>query len=716
MKQRFSGVNRIIALAAVVLAGFVCWQTLTYETPRQTELLQALQTNVRAYEYHILETLSALLLEDWTACLQAKDEADAHAEHAEQLFALLQRGGWVKGSITEPVAPLKSAEAQKRLKDAYAAWLEIKRFAVRTLRADTQTLSSNTFLYELSLLEQKLSRLLSQAVQAESAFVARQNQRFIWLSWASLGLLALVALLLQNTLRMHRQSEAMRLAAERRLTISQLLSQLKPLQERLNNALAYLCQAHQTSIASISLSAECADEPLTLRVGDDTGVAHAEGEEFLIRVQAQSVGVLRVRFVKSPTPELREEIEAIVSMIGLVILQESAQRQAHKLAQAKSEFLAKMSHEIRTPLNGVIAAADLMAATQLNDEQRELLDTLRLSAKTLLGIINDILDFSKIEAGRMVLETLPFTPTVLVEEVVSIMAPAAHSKGLTVRTELSSSLPHSVAGDPLRLRQILLNFVGNAIKFTACGEVVIRAMRLKKGEGQLAWLRFEVQDTGVGIPPEKQAGIFDAFTQADSSVTRQYGGTGLGLAICKRLVELMGGQIGVYSQPGQGSCFWFEVPLPVIQENAPEETTAQPSGSALNSHELDGVRVLLVEDNPVNQKVAIRMLQKLGCVVELAENGQQALEKLERASYDIVLMDMQMPVMDGLTATRLLRQREQQTGHHQVVIALTANAMQTDRELCLEAGMDDYLSKPLTLDALQVMLLRWVAQHKQRAA
>jgi signal transduction histidine kinase/ActR/RegA family two-component response regulator len=716
MKQRFSGANRIIALVAVVLAGFVCWQTLTYETPRQTELLQALQTNVRAYEYHILETLSALLLEDWTACLQAKDEADAHAEHAEQLFALLQRGGWVKGSITEPVAPLKSAEAQKRLKDAYAAWLEIKRFAVRTLRADTQTLSSNTFLYELSLLEQKLSRLLSQAVQAESAFVARQNQRFIWLSWASLGLLALVALLLQNTLRMHRQSEAMRLAAERRLTISQLLSQLKPLQERLNNALAYLCQAHQTSIASISLSAECADEPLTLRVGDDTGVAHAEGEEFLIRVQAQSVGVLRVRFVKSPTPELREEIEAIVSMIGLVILQESAQRQAHKLAQAKSEFLAKMSHEIRTPLNGVIAAADLMAATQLNDEQRELLDTLRLSAKTLLGIINDILDFSKIEAGRMVLETLPFTPTVLVEEVVSIMAPAAHSKGLTVRTELSSSLPHSVAGDPLRLRQILLNFVGNAIKFTACGEVVIRAMRLKKGEGQLAWLRFEVQDTGVGIPPEKQAGIFDAFTQADSSVTRQYGGTGLGLAICKRLVELMGGQIGVYSQPGQGSCFWFEVPLPVIQENAPEETTAQPSGSALNSHELDGVRVLLVEDNPVNQKVAIRMLQKLGCVVELAENGQQALEKLERASYDIVLMDMQMPVMDGLTATRLLRQREQQTGHHQVVIALTANAMQTDRELCLEAGMDDYLSKPLTLDALQVMLLRWVAQHKQRAA
>jgi CheY-like chemotaxis protein len=186
--------------------------------------------------------------------------------------------------------------------------------------------------------------------------------------------------------------------------------------------------------------------------------------------------------------------------------------------------------------------------------------------------------------------------------------------------------------------------------------------------------------------------------------------------IIVRLVELMGGQIGVYSQPGQGSCFWFEVPLPVIQENAPEETTAQPSGSALNSHELDGVRVLLVEDNPVNQKVAIRMLQKLGCVVELAENGQQALEKLERASYDIVLMDMQMPVMDGLTATRLLRQREQQTGHHQVVIALTANAMQTDRELCLEAGMDDYLSKPLTLDALQVMLLRWVAQHKQRAA
>jgi len=716
MKRRFAGVNRAVALLATVLAGFVCWQTLTYETPRQTELLQALQTHVRAFEYHTLETLSALMLEDWTVCLQSKDRADAHAKHAEQLFALLQRGGWVKGSTIEPVAPLKSAEAQKRLKDAYTAWLEIKRFAVRTLRADTQTLSRNPFLYELSLLEQKLSRFLEQTVQAESAFTARQNLHFVWLSWASLGLLALVVRLLQNTVRIHRQSEAMRLATERRLTISQLLSQLKPLQERLEDALAHLCRAHQKSITSISLSVVCADETFTLGVGDDAGVPNTECEEFLIRVQAQSVGVLRVHFVRSPTPELRDEIEAIASMIGLVALQESAQRQAQKLAQAKSEFLAKMSHEIRTPLNGVIAAADLLAATPMNDEQRELLDTLTLSAKTLLEIINDILDFSKIEAGRMVLETLPFTPAVLVEEVVSIMAPAAHSKGLTLRSELSQSLPHSVAGDPLRLRQIVLNFVGNAIKFTACGEVVIRAMCLKKGEGQSAWLRFEVQDTGVGIPPEKQAGIFDAFTQADSSVTRRYGGTGLGLAICKRLVELMGGHIGVNSQPGQGSCFWFEVPLPVVQENAPEGTTTQPSDSALNSYELEGVRVLLVEDNPVNQKVAIRMLQKLGCVVELAENGQQALEKLERASYDIVLMDMQMPVMDGLTATRLLRQREQQTGHHQVVIALTANAMQTDREQCLDAGMDDYLSKPLTLDALRSTLFRWVAQHKQRAA
>jgi len=707
--------NYGVAALAVVLTGFVCWQSLTREPSRQMELLLTLQARTHRFEYHSLETLSALMLKDWKTCLRAKDTADAQAALVEQLFPLLQRGGWVKVSTVEYVPPLRSTEAQQRLNDAHAAWLEIKRFMVRALRADVETLSRNTFVNEMNLLGERLNRSLMQAVRAEGAFIDRKNAHLAWTSWASVGLLVLVLLLFQNALRLHRHSESMRRAAERRLVISQRLAQQTPLEARLRETVAFLREAHSKQIASVALSVACGDETLSVSTGSPESNTQLE-LEVPIRVQAQAVGTLRVQLVRTPSAEFREEMESVASTIGLVALQESAQRHAQKLAQAKSEFLAKMSHEIRTPLNGVIAAADLLATSQLSDEQRDLLDTLTLSAKTLLEIINEILDFSKIEAGRMVLETLPFSPATLVEEVVSIMGPAAHSKGLTLRSELRPSLPHSVAGDPLRLRQILLNFVGNAIKFTSQGEVVVRALRLDKGEAPSAWLRFEVQDTGVGIPPEKQAGIFDAFTQADSSITRQYGGTGLGLAICKRLVELMGGRIGVNSQLGQGSCFWLEIPLPIVQESAPEKVDAQQDGAGLCTRRLDGVRVLLVEDNPVNQKVAIRMLQKLGCVVELAENGQQALDKLEGVCFDIVLMDMQMPVMDGLTATRLLRQRELQTGKRQVVIALTANATQTDREQCLEAGMDDYLSKPLTLDALQATLQRWVEGETRHAA
>jgi len=715
MRQGIYRLNYGIAALAVMLTGFVCWQSLTRETPRRVEILLRLQSSAHKFKYHSLETLASLMVNDWKTCLQAKDAADTQAVFVEQLFSLLQQGGWVKAGTMEYVPPLRSSEAQRHLKDAQEAWLAVKRFMVRSLRADAETFSRNTFVNEMNALGEKLNRSLMQAVQAEAGFIERKNAHLAWTSWASVGLLVLVLLLFQNALRLHRHSESMRRAAERRLVISHQLAQQKPLATRLQEIVTFLQEAHRRHITFVAISVACGDESLTASAGEQALSAQST-VEFPIHAQAQTVGAIRVAFTRPPRAEMCEEIESIASMIGLTILRETTQREAQKLAQAKSEFLAKMSHEIRTPLNGVIAAADLLALTSMNDDQRDLLNTITLSAKTLLQIINDILDFSKIEAGRMVLEKVPFTPASLVEEVVSIMAPAAHSKGLVLRSEVSQSLPYSVAGDSLRLRQILLNFVGNAIKFTSRGEVVVRVMCLSKSQGTSAWLRFEVQDTGVGIPPEKQAGIFDAFTQADSSITRQYGGTGLGLAICKRLVELMGGKIGVFSQPNLGSCFWFEVPLPIVQESATERVDAQQDNSSRSAYELKGVRVLLVEDNPVNQKVAIRMLQKLGCAVDVAENGQQALERLACASYDVVLMDMQMPVMDGLTATRLLRQREQQTGNHQIVIALTANAMQSDREVCFEAGMDDYLSKPLTLDALQATLRRWVADNTERAA
>lgn len=602
MKRWLPHANRAVALLAVGLTGFLCWHSLTYDLHTQVSLFEELQGHTHAYQYHLLQTLSALILEDWETALRAKKQADAHARQVETLFVLLQKGSVFKTNHSVVAIPqLPAPQAREHIRRAEEAWHALQRFAVRSLRADVETLSANPFLSEMNQLGQTLNQQLLKAAEMERAHHAQETSRFVWASWASVLLLALVLVLLGNTMRMHRQSEAMRQAAE-------------------------------------------------------------------------------------------------------------------QLAQAKSEFLAKMSHEIRTPLNGVIATADLLATTEMTAEQRDLLNTLTLSAKTLLELINDILDFSKIEAGKMVLETLPLSPAVLAEEVVSIMGPAARRKGLTLRTELEAELPTRVLGDPYRLRQILLNFVGNAIKFTEQGEIVVRVRRVESQTPVQthAWLRFEVQDTGIGVPPDKQTNIFDSFTQADNSTTRQYGGTGLGLAICKRLVELMGGRIGVISQPGAGSCFWFEVSLPIVGGN--DADASETSTSAQESVSLEGLQVLLVEDNSVNQKVAVRMLQKLGCEVTVAENGQQALERLARDSFDVVLMDMQMPVMDGLTATRLLRAREQGAGKRQVVIALTANAMQSDRERCFEAGMDDYLSKPLTLEALRAVLMRWAPSGADRVA
>ncbi len=603
MKRWLAYSNRAVALLAVALTGFICWQSLTYDIHTQIPLFEELQSHTHAYQYHLVQTLSALVLEDWETALRSKKQADAHARQIETLFALLQKGGVFKTTHSEfTIPPLHSTQAREQLGRACEVWKALQRFAVRALQADVETLGKNLFLNEMNQLGQNLNRLILQSAEFERAQHARETQRFVRASWASLFLLALVLMLLWNTIRMHRQSEVLRIAAE-------------------------------------------------------------------------------------------------------------------QLAQAKSEFLAKMSHEIRTPLNGVIATADLLSATEMTAEQRDLLNTLTLSARTLLGLINDILDFSKIEAGKMVLEALPLTPAVLAEEVVSIMGPSARKKGLILRTELAPDLPVRVLGDPHRLQQILLNFVSNAIKFTSEGEI---ALRIRRVEGWTptqdhTWLRFEVQDTGIGIPPDKQESIFDSFTQADNSTTRRYGGTGLGLAICKRLVELMQGRIGVVSQPGQGSCFWFEVPLPIAHGTA-EDMTPETGLSTADSGTLEGLKVLLVEDNGVNQKVAVRMLQKLGCEVVVAGDGQQALEVLERDSFDVVLMDVQMPVMDGLTATRLLRTREQGTGRHQIVIALTANAMRSDREQCFEAGMDDYLSKPLTLEALRMVLMRWAARSERKAA
>ena len=458
------------------------------------------------------------------------------------------------------------------------------------------------------------------------------------------------------------------------------------------------------------------------RVGPDAGDTGPTARMGLVVPLSPEAGITGHLVLLASTDfprndSIRDAVVAVAEMLALSIAEERAKRAteaarlaAEEAARAKSQFLANMSHEIRTPMNGVLGMLDLLGATSLDEQQHDFLAVAQSSAETLLTVINDILDFSRIEAGQVHIEAVPFDLHHLADGVTALFAGQASRSGVQLSCQLADDVPVWVVGDPTRLRQVLSNLVGNAVKFTRRGRITVLVSQVERAEG-LSRVRFAVSDTGIGIPQDALASIFDSFAQADSSTTRRFGGTGLGLAISRQLVTLMGGVIGVDSAEGVGTTFHFEVPLPLPAQAATDGPGSADEAGApvtpLDPATLHG-RVLLVEDNAVNRRVGEGMLTRLGLAVEVAVDGRQAIDRLASEGFDAVLMDCQMPVMDGFEATRALRRMEQD-GSHTPVIALTADAMAGAAEQCLAAGMDAYLSKPYTFEGLRGALVPWLS-------
>ncbi|MDY0040996.1 MAG: ATP-binding protein [Desulforhabdus sp.] len=466
------------------------------------------------------------------------------------------------------------------------------------------------------------------------------------------------------------------------------------------------------------------------RTNDEIGTLTDGFNEMMLQIQLREAKLKKhgEQLEKQVAERTTDLLEANLKLQETVDELQKAKEGAEAASKTKSQFLANMSHEIRTPMNGILGMMDLLLDTALSEKQWHFVQNVCRSVENLLDIVNDILDFSKIEAGKLELEEIEFELTQVLDDAVELFRERAVGKGLELTCQIAPDVATSLDGDPVRLRQILTNLVSNAVKFTERGSVSVKVAAVEKGEDE-ELLRFEVSDTGIGLPPEAKNRIFDAFSQADGSTTRKYGGTGLGLVIARQLAEMMGGQIGVESDLATGSMFWFTARLrkrPSLSEDQAvlPGIPRQPVQWQHRERSIERFQgsVLVAEDNPVNLEVAVAMINKLGCDVEIAKNGMEAINALSQKAYDLVLMDCQMPLMDGYEAVKLIRERERLRNMRSAenrkhfdrvpIIALTAHAMPGDFEKCLAVGMDDYLSKPFTQEQLCAVVSRWLPVQK----